>query len=68
MQLIQEEEAYRAIENAITKTGTPDHTLVHGVFVGPPRCDKYSMMKRLLGQVASEIFIQAIKKKTYRRS
>ena len=56
VQLSQEEEAHLlAIENAITETGTLDHTLVHGVFVGPPRSGKDSIMKRLLGQAASKI-------------
>ncbi|MCG8626559.1 MAG: ankyrin repeat domain-containing protein, partial [Proteobacteria bacterium] len=53
VQLTQEEEAHLiAIENAISETGTLDHTLVHGVFVGPPRSGKDSIMKRLLGEVA----------------
>ena len=53
VQLTQEEGAHLiAIENAITETGTLDHTLVHGVFVGPPRSGKDSTMKRLLGEVA----------------
>ena len=56
VQLTQEEEAHLlAIENAITETGMLDHTLVHGVFVGPPRSGKDSIMKRLLGQAASKI-------------
>ena len=56
VQLTQEEEAHLiAIENAITKTGTLHQTLVHGVFVGPPRSGKDSIMKRLLGQAASKI-------------
>ena len=56
VQLTQEEEAHLiAIENAITETGMLDHTLVHGVFVGPPRSGKDSIMKRLLGQPASKI-------------
>ena len=56
VQLTQEEKAHLiAIENAITETGTLDHTLVHGVFVGPPRSGKDSIMKRLLGQAASKI-------------
>ena len=56
VQLTQEEEAHLiAIENAITETGTLDHTLVHGVFVGPPRSGKDSIMKRLLGQAAPKI-------------
>ena len=56
VQLTQEEKEHLiAIENAITETGTLDHTLVHGVFVGPPRSGKDSIMKRLLGQAASKI-------------
>ena len=52
----QEEEAHlTAIENAIKETGTLDHTLLHGVFVGPPRSGKDSLMKRLLGEVAPNI-------------
>ena len=56
VQLTQEEETHLiAIENAITETGMLDHTLVHGVFVGPPRSGKDSIMKHLLGQAASKI-------------
>ena len=52
----QEEEAHlAAVENAIKETGTLDHTLLHGVFVGPPRSGKDSLMKRLLGEVAPNI-------------
>ena len=52
----QEEEAHlTAIENAIKERGTLDHTLLHGVFVGPPRSGKDSLMKRLLGEVAPNI-------------
>ena len=39
-----------AIENAIRDGGELDHTLVHGVFVGPPRSGKDSLMRRLLGE------------------
>jgi ankyrin repeat protein/GTPase SAR1 family protein len=53
VQLTQEEETHLiAIENAIIETGTLDHTLLHGVFVGPPRSGKDSVMKRLLGEIA----------------
>ena len=52
----EEEEAHLiAIENAIKETGTLDHTLVHGVFVGPPRSGKDSLMKRLLGEIVPRI-------------
>ena len=55
VKLTHEEEAHLiAIENAITETGMLDHTLVHGVFVGPPRSGKDSLMERLLGQAASK--------------
>ena len=54
--LFASEEAHlTAIENAIKETGTLDHTLLHGVFVGPPRSGKDSLMKRLLGEVAPNI-------------
>ena len=52
----QEEEVHLvAIENAINETGTLDHTLVHGVFVGPPRSGKDSLMKHLLGELTPSI-------------
>ena len=39
-----------AIENAMQDGGQLDHTLIHGVFVGPPRSGKDSLMNRLLGK------------------
>ena len=42
-----------AIEKAIKDRGLLDHTLVHGVFVGPPWSGKDSLMKRLLGEKPS---------------
>ena len=45
----------KAIESAIIERGTLDHTLVHGVFVGPPRSGKDSVMKRLLGEHVSDL-------------
>lgn len=44
-----------AIKSAIKETGTLDHTLVHGVFVGPPRSGKDSVMKRLLGEHVTDL-------------
>ena len=46
----EQEQHLIAIENAIQDRGQLDHTLVHGVFVGPPRSGKDSLMKRLLGE------------------
>ena len=46
----KEQEHLTAIENAIQDRGQLDHTLVHGVFVGPPRSGKDSLMKHLLGE------------------
>ena len=44
-----------AVEKAIKDGGTLDHTLAHGVFVGPPRSGKDSLMKRLLGEMPSDL-------------
>ena len=43
-----------AVENAIRDRGKLDHSLVHGVFVGPPRSGKDSLMKRLLGEMPTD--------------
>ena len=43
-----------AVENAIQDRGNLDHSLVHGVFVGPPRSGKDSLMKRLLGEMPTD--------------
>ena len=32
-----------------------DHTIVHGVFVGPARSGKNSLMERLLGRMPSSV-------------
>ena len=37
------------------KRGILDHTIVHGVFVGPARSGKNSIMERLLGQMPSTV-------------
>ena len=50
----EEEMHLTAVENAIKERGTLDHTLIHGVFVGPPRSGKDSVMKRLLGEKATD--------------
>ena len=49
-----EKEHFIAIEDAIRDRGKLDHTLVHGVFVGPPRSGKDSLMKRLLGEMPTD--------------
>ena len=38
------------MEDTITKKGTIDHTVVHGVIVGPGRSGKNSLMNRLMGK------------------
>ena len=49
----REEEHLAAVREAIDKRGTLDHSIVHGVFVGPARSGKDSLMKRLLGKMPS---------------
>ena len=44
-----------AIVAAIRDRGKLDHTLVHGVFVGPPRSGKDTLMKRLLGEMPTKL-------------
>ena len=38
------------MEDSIRRKGTIDHTVVHGVFVGPGRSGKNSLMNRLMGE------------------
>ena len=40
------------MEKSITERGTIDHTVVHGVIIGPGRSGKNSLMKRLIGEMA----------------
>ena len=40
----------KIMEDSIRQKGTIDHTVVHGVFVGPGRSGKDSLMKRLMGE------------------
>ena len=43
-----------AVEQAISKRGKLTHSLVHGVFVGPARSGKDTLLKRLLGEKPSD--------------
>ena len=50
---IEEEKHIAAVQKAMETRGKLDHTIVHGVFVGPARSGKNSIMERLLGQMPS---------------
>ena len=52
--IVTEERLLAAIEMAINEGGTIDHVLFHGVFLGPPRSGKDSLMKRLTGEMPSD--------------
>ena len=49
----EEEKHIAAVQKAMEERGMLDHTIVHGVFVGPARSDKNSLMERLLGRMPS---------------
>ena len=49
-----EQELLAAVELAIKNGGEINHLLLHGVFVGPPRSGKDSLMKRLMGEMPSD--------------
>ena len=51
----EEEKHIAAIQRAMKERGMLDHTVVHGVFVGPARSGKNSLMERLLGQMPSSV-------------
>ena len=48
-----DEERFAAVEKAMTEKGTLEHTLSHGVMVGPARSGKSSLMSRLAGEMPS---------------
>ena len=50
---IEEEKHIAAVQKAMETRGKIDHTIVHGVFVGPARSGKNSIMERLLGRMPS---------------
>ena len=50
-EFIEEEKHIAAVQKAMEKGGMLDHTIVHGVFVGPARSGKNSLMQRLLGRM-----------------
>jgi GTPase SAR1 family protein len=49
----EEEKHIAAIEEAIANKGKLDHTVMHGVFLGPARSGKSSLIKRLLKKTVS---------------
>ena len=51
----EEEKHIAAVQKAMEERGMLDHTIVHGVFVGPARSGKNSLMERLLGQMPSSM-------------
>ena len=42
-----------AVQRAMEEKGMLDHTIVHGVFIGPARSGKNSLLERLLGRKPS---------------
>ena len=48
-----EEQHAAAVQKAITEGKPLNHTIIHGVFVGPARSGKNSLMERLLGRMPS---------------
>jgi hypothetical protein len=51
----EEEKHIAAVQKAMEVRGMLDHTVVHGVFVGPARSGKNSLMERLLGRMPSSV-------------
>ena len=51
----EEEKHIAAIQRAMEERGVLDHTIIHGVFVGPARSGKNSLMERLLGRMPSSV-------------
>ena len=49
-QNVQNNELIAAVKEAIQKKGTIEHTILHGLFVGPARSGKDSLIKRLLNE------------------
>ena len=47
------EDHFAAVEKAMTEKGSLEHTLSHGVMVGPARSGKSSLMSRLAGEMPS---------------
>ena len=51
----EEEKHIAAVQKAMEERGMLDHTIVHGVFVGPARSGKNSLMEHLLGRMPSSV-------------
>ena len=52
---VEEQKHIAAVQKAMEERGMLDHTIVHGVFVGPARSGKNSLMERLLGRMPSSV-------------
>ena len=52
---LEEEKHVAAVQKAMEERGMLDHSIIHGVFVGPARSGKNSLMERLLGRVPSSV-------------
>ena len=53
--IAEEEKHIAAVQRAMKEKGKLNHTIFHGVFVGPARSGKNSLMERLLGRMPSSI-------------
>ena len=53
-QNVQNNELIAAVEEAIQRKGTIEHTIIHGMFVGPARSGKDTLIKRLLNEKVSD--------------
>ena len=51
----EEEKHIAAVQKAMEERGMLDHTIIHGVFVGPARSGKNSLMERLLNRMPSAV-------------
>ena len=47
----EEKKHIAAVQKAMDERGKLNHTIIHGVFVGPARSGKNSLMERLLGRI-----------------
>ena len=50
-----EEKHIAAVQKAVEERRRLDHTIIHGVFVGPAHSGKNSLMERLLGRMPSSV-------------
>ena len=52
-----EEQSFANILRIMEERSILNHTMAHGVFVGPPRSGKNSVMERLLGKMPSKVSV-----------